>query len=88
MKFFSFLESDGMKINDYLINEAAEIGNLFLVKYFLEKNQIPKDILMSASKSGNIELIKFILEQEGMISMLKIFNCFYRYLFRLFWISK
>ena len=54
-----------MKINDSLINEAAKIGNLFLVKYFLENNQIPNDILASATESRNIELVKFILEQEG-----------------------
>ena len=62
---FSFLESEGMKTNEYLINEAAKIGNLFLVKYFLENHQIPKDILVFASESGNIELVKFILKQGG-----------------------
>ena len=61
----SFLESEGMKINDSHINKAAKVGNIFLVKYFLEKNLIPKDILVSASESVNIELVKFILEQKG-----------------------
>ena len=60
-----FLESEGMKVNYYHIDEAARIGNLFLIKYFLEKNQIPKDILVSTSDSGNTELVKFILDQEG-----------------------
>ena len=62
---FSFLEREGMKANDNLINEAAIVGNLFLVKNFLEINPIPKDILVSSSWSVNIELVKFILEQEG-----------------------
>ena len=57
-----FLESEGIKINDNYINEAAKVGNLFLVRYFLENNQIPKDILVSASKSGNTELVKFIID--------------------------
>ena len=43
---FSFLERKGMKINNCHINEAAKIGNLFLVEYFLEKNQILNDILV------------------------------------------
>ena len=50
-KFFSFLESEGMKTNNFLINDAAKIGNIFVVKYFLEKNQ---DILFSSSESVNI----------------------------------
>ena len=54
-----------MKINYDLINYATRIDNIFLFKYFLEKNQIPKDILLSASKPINIEIVKFILEQEG-----------------------
>ena len=64
-EILSFLEGECMKTNDSLINHAAKIGNLFLVKYFLENNQIPKDILVFASESGNIELVKFIFEQEG-----------------------
>ena len=62
---FSFLEREGMKINNNLIDEAAKIGNLFLVKYFLKKNQIPKDIIVSASESGNVELVKIILNHRG-----------------------
>ena len=54
-----------MKTNDSIINKAAKIGNLYLVKYFFEKNRIPKDVLVSASESGNVELVKFILGQEG-----------------------
>ena len=61
----SFLENEGMKTNDSLINESAKIGNLFLVKYFLANNRIPKDILLSASESVNNELFQFILEQGG-----------------------
>ena len=54
-----------MSANDFLIDEAAKTGNLFLVNYFLENHSIPKDILVIASESGNIEVFKFILEQEG-----------------------
>ena len=61
----SFLEREGMSANDFLIDEAAKTGNLFLVNYFLENHSIPKDILVIASESGNIEVFKFILEQEG-----------------------
>ena len=61
-----------MKINDYLINEAAKIGNIFIVKYFLENNQIPKDILVFISESGNTELVKFILKQEEIINAKEI----------------
>ena len=53
-----------MKTNDYHADDAAKIGDLSPVKYFLEKNQIPKEILMSASKSVNIELFKFVLGQK------------------------
>ena len=61
----SFLEREGMKTNDSLISEAAKIGNIFLVKHFLENNQIPKDILVFASELMSFELVKFILDQEG-----------------------
>ena len=61
----SFFEREGVKANDHLIDEVAKIGNLFLFKYLLENNQIPKYILISASESGNFELVKFILEQGG-----------------------
>ena len=47
-----------------MINEVSRVGNLFLVKHFLE-SQIPKDILVFASESGNAELVKFIFKQEG-----------------------
>ena len=33
-----------MKVNNYIFNSTAKIGNLLLVKNFLENNQIPKDI--------------------------------------------
>ena len=54
-----------MKTNDFHIDKAAKVGNLFFVKHFLENNQIPEDILFCASESGNIELVKFILKQGG-----------------------
>ena len=55
-----------------------KICNKFLIKYFLENNQIPKDILLSASKSGNIELIKFILNQEGIDIKAKDASLYYQ----------
>ena len=64
-ELISILEGKGMKIKEIIINEASKIGNLFLVRHFLENNQFPKNILVFASKSGNAELIKFILEQKG-----------------------
>ena len=62
---FSFLEGEGMKINDYHFYEAAKIGNIFLLKYFCEKSQIPEGILVFAAETVNIEVLQFILEQKG-----------------------
>ena len=63
-ELLSALEGKDLKINKNIINEEAKIGNLFLIKYFLENNQIPKDILQTPTASGNAELVKFILQRE------------------------
>ena len=60
-----FLERKCVKINEHIINKAAAIGDLFLVKHFLESNQIPPNILVYATESKNIELFNFIFSKEG-----------------------
>ena len=60
---YLFLEKEVMETIDYLANEAARIGNILFVKYFFEKNRIPKNILVLVSESGNIELVKLIINQ-------------------------
>ena len=64
-ELLSVLEGKGIRINESMINEAARIGNLFLIKYFLENNQIPTDILFFSAASENTEFFKFIIEQKG-----------------------
>ena len=61
---FSFLEREGMKINDFIINKGANWQRI-PCQVFFEKNQIPKDILVSASESVNFGHVKFIIEKEG-----------------------
>ena len=54
-----------MKINSKIIEEAAKIGNLYLLKHFLKNNRMPKGALPKSVESGNIEVVQYILEQEG-----------------------
>ena len=61
-----FLEEEGLEIDhNSVIIESAKMGNLFIVKHFLESYRAPKEILIEAAKSRNIELISFILGKDG-----------------------
>ena len=63
-EIFSFLEKEGMKINDDIINQISKNGNTFLINNFIKKNQIPNDTIVYACISGNIEIVKLLLEQK------------------------
>ena len=63
-EIFSYLEKEGMKINDEIINQISENGNTFLINDFIQKNQIPYNIIVYACISGNIEIVKILLEQK------------------------
>ena len=66
-----------MQINDFIINESAKKGNLFLVKYFLNKSHIPINILAYSSVSGNIELVGYILGEKGIDVNSRDFSSFF-----------
>ena len=61
-EILSFLEEEGMEINEDIIYKSAEIGDLFLFKHFTERKQPPKDILLSSLMHDNVELVKYVLE--------------------------
>ena len=52
-----FLREEGMQAEDIIINEAARIGNIFLVIYFFAENSIPKEILVT---QHNLEILSFL----------------------------
>ena len=75
-EILSYLEEE-MTIDDNVINESAKSGNIFLVKHYIEGNQVPKDIFVYAAASRNIELVKYILEQNDIDINIKDIYVFY-----------
>ena len=66
-EILSFLIEAGVKVNDVVISTAAKRGNIFLMRYFTGKYQIPSSVLFDAISLGNIEIIKCVLEQKGIV---------------------
>ena len=71
-----------MEINDHLINKAAHVGDLLLVKYYKKVRFLPQEIIVSSAVSGNIDLVKFIIEQEGIDINAKNKIYFYNLIFK------
>jgi hypothetical protein len=48
------------------LDKALSIGDLDIVKYFLDKStEIPPNALSNAMKSANLDIVKYIIEEKG-----------------------
>ena len=66
---FSFLEKEGMKVDEILLKQSVRIGNMYFFKYLSKKIQIPKDMLLKSVISMNTEIVKYFVENGANINM-------------------
>ena len=57
-----------------LIQQQKLVTYILLVNYFLENNQITKNILLSTSESGNVKLVKHFIIKKEVIPMFNLSN--------------
>ncbi|KAH0792903.1 cask-interacting protein (caskin) 1,2 [Histomonas meleagridis] len=64
-ELLSFLLTKGDFIDDKILNEVANCGDIFLFKCFSEKVPYSKKILTEVIFSGNPEFFSYIMKQDG-----------------------